>query len=79
MVEYIEQHGDLSKPLGGPHGRQNQAKRWKELTDLLNSDAVGVEKSEEKWRKVWSDLKNNVKKKWPKLTAPFMALVVAQL
>ncbi|KAG7304886.1 hypothetical protein JYU34_010280 [Plutella xylostella] len=54
MVEYMEQHGDLSKPLGGPHGRQNQAKRWKELTDLLNSDAVGVEKSEEKWRKVWS-------------------------
>ncbi|KAL0871681.1 hypothetical protein ABMA27_004199 [Loxostege sticticalis] len=63
MIEFMEQNGDLSKPAGGPHGRQWGLKKWQELTALLNSDPSGAEKSEDKWRKVWSDFKNNCKKK----------------
>ncbi|CAG4958815.1 unnamed protein product [Colias eurytheme] len=34
---------------------------------MLNSDGTGDSRTEEKWRKVWSDFKNNVKKKWAKI------------
>ncbi|XP_045541153.1 uncharacterized protein LOC123722712 [Papilio machaon] len=41
--------------------------KWKELTNKLNSDGTGDPRSEEKWRKVWSDYKNNTKKKCAKM------------
>ncbi|KAM3966290.1 uncharacterized protein ACR2FA_012591 [Aphomia sociella] len=67
MVDFMERNGDLSKPTGGPRGRQWCIKKWKELTAKLNSDGTGDSKSEEKWRKVWADMKNNTKKKSAKL------------
>ncbi|XP_041968788.1 uncharacterized protein LOC121725755 isoform X1 [Aricia agestis] len=63
MVEYMEKNGDLSKPSEGPQGRVINAQKWNELTDLLNADATGDTKTAEKWRKVWSDYKNNIKRK----------------
>ncbi|XP_026736069.1 uncharacterized protein LOC113506112 [Trichoplusia ni] len=67
MVEFMEKHGDLSKPSGGPRGRHYVQLKWKELSDMLNSDGTGDSRTEEKWRKVWSDFKNNVKRKWAKI------------
>ncbi|XP_063361555.1 uncharacterized protein LOC134650529 [Cydia amplana] len=63
LVDYMQKHGDLSKPNDGPHGKQLNTRQWAELTQLLNADATGVTKNTDKWRKVWSDLKNNTKKK----------------
>ncbi|XP_037867867.1 uncharacterized protein LOC119628707 [Bombyx mori] len=67
MVEFMEANGDLSKPSGGPRGRNFIQMKWKELTGILNSDSSGDPKSEDKWRKVWSDYKNNCKKKCAKI------------
>ncbi|KAL0879512.1 hypothetical protein ABMA27_003254 [Loxostege sticticalis] len=67
MVEFMERYGDLSKPSGGPHGRQHNIAKWKELTNKLNSEGSGDSRNEEKWRKVWSDFKNGTKKKAAKL------------
>ncbi|CAG4988666.1 unnamed protein product [Parnassius apollo] len=63
----MEKNGDLSKPQNLPHGRLWCIRKWKELSDLLNSQGIGESRSEEKWRKVWSDLKNNTKRKWAKI------------
>ncbi|RVE43079.1 hypothetical protein evm_012253 [Chilo suppressalis] len=52
---------------GGPRGRQWCNKKWQELTITLNSEGSGDSKTEEKWRSVWSDFKNNTKKKWAKI------------
>ncbi|XP_026729230.1 uncharacterized protein LOC113494911 [Trichoplusia ni] len=52
MVEFMEKHGDLSKPSGGPRGRHYVQLKWKELSDMLNSDGTGDSRTEEKWRKV---------------------------
>ncbi|XP_063895312.1 uncharacterized protein LOC135118118 isoform X1 [Helicoverpa armigera] len=41
--------------------------KWKELSNQLNSEGTGESRSEEKWRKVWSDYKNNCKKKCAKI------------
>ncbi|CAG5052193.1 unnamed protein product [Parnassius apollo] len=42
-------------------------KNWEELAQLLNSDGSGDTKITEKWKKVWSDYKNNTKKKAARL------------
>ncbi|XP_063386644.1 uncharacterized protein LOC134672619 [Cydia fagiglandana] len=63
LISCVNRHGDLSKPSDGPHGKELNTRRWAELTQLLNADATGVTKNTDKWRKVWSDLKNNTKKK----------------
>ncbi|KAJ8720671.1 hypothetical protein PYW08_006136 [Mythimna loreyi] len=52
MVEFMEKYGDLSKPSGGPRGRHHVQQKWKELTDMLNSDCTGDSRTEEKWRKL---------------------------
>ncbi|CAG4927994.1 unnamed protein product [Colias eurytheme] len=67
MVSYMERHGDLSRPSNGPHGRVTNINRWAELVTQLNADATGDTKNEEKWRKTWSDLKNNTKRKAARL------------
>ncbi|KAJ8710252.1 hypothetical protein PYW07_009618 [Mythimna separata] len=67
MVEFMEANGDLSKPSGGPRGRNFINMKWKDLTNKLNSEGTGESRSEEKWRKVWSDYKNNCKKKCAKI------------
>ncbi|RVE40097.1 hypothetical protein evm_015253 [Chilo suppressalis] len=67
MVDFMEKNGDLSKPGGGVGGRHFIDIKWKQLTKLLNNEDSGNSRSEPKWRKVWSDLKNNTKKKVAKL------------
>ncbi|CAK1585221.1 unnamed protein product [Parnassius mnemosyne] len=67
MVTYMEQHGDLSKPSNNARGRIACIKNWEELGQFLNSDGSGDTKSTEKWKKVWSDYKNNIKKKAARL------------
>ncbi|KAJ8728577.1 hypothetical protein PYW07_006273 [Mythimna separata] len=51
MVEFMEANGDLSKPSGGPRGRNFINMKWKDLTNKLNSEGTGESRSEEKWRK----------------------------
>ncbi|XP_063539789.1 uncharacterized protein LOC134749911 [Cydia strobilella] len=51
LVDYMQKHGDLSKPNDGPHGKATNLRQWAELTKLLNADATGDTKSIEKWRK----------------------------
>ncbi|XP_049886576.1 uncharacterized protein LOC126381076 isoform X2 [Pectinophora gossypiella] len=63
MVTFMQEHGDLSKPSTNARGRMTTIRRWEELTTFLNSDGSGDTKTTEKWKKVWSDLKNNTKKK----------------
>ncbi|XP_045541821.1 uncharacterized protein LOC123723287 [Papilio machaon] len=67
MVEFMEKNGDLSKPSGGPRGRHFIQQKWQELAEKLNSDGSGDPRTDDKWRKVWSDYKNNVKRKWAKI------------
>ncbi|CAF4915204.1 unnamed protein product [Pieris macdunnoughi] len=68
MVEFMEKNGDLSKCQNSPSGRLWTMKKWQELTDMLNSQGTREARSEEKWRKVWSDFKNNTKRKLAKIT-----------
>ncbi|KOB64584.1 Uncharacterized protein OBRU01_23999 [Operophtera brumata] len=67
MVDFMERNGDLNKPADGPHGRLRAINKWEELTNALNLDTTGNAKPVEKWKKVWSDLKNNTKRKAAKI------------
>ncbi|KOB52137.1 Uncharacterized protein OBRU01_26454 [Operophtera brumata] len=60
-------HGDLSKPGSGPRGREWTNRKWAELCLKLNSQGMGATKTVEKWKKAWSDIKNNTKKKWARI------------
>ncbi|PZC80666.1 hypothetical protein B5X24_HaOG214067 [Helicoverpa armigera] len=68
MVDYMERNGDLAKISVGSRERHLYVKKWQELTELLNSERGGRKGTEEKWKKAWSDLKNNTKRKWIKMT-----------
>lgn len=57
-------HGDLSRPQSGPQGRSKSERLWVELTNTLNSLGGGVQKSSDKWKKVWADWKTKTKKKY---------------
>ncbi|XP_048488220.1 uncharacterized protein LOC119692884 isoform X2 [Plutella xylostella] len=63
IVDFMERNGDLSTPGNTALGRFTAATKWEELTDILNSDGSGMPKKVDKWKKVWSDYKNNTKKK----------------
>ncbi|XP_045785418.1 uncharacterized protein LOC123880986 isoform X2 [Maniola jurtina] len=63
LLEYMESHGDLSKPQPGAQGRLRADRSWQELANLLNSIGGGVNKTPEKWKKVWADWKSKTKKK----------------
>ncbi|XP_060810223.1 uncharacterized protein LOC132904312 [Amyelois transitella] len=67
LVNFMEKHGDINKPTKNASGRIQTIQAWDRLTDLLNGDATGEAKTTEKWKKVWSDLKNNTKKKAAKI------------
>ncbi|XP_072934844.1 uncharacterized protein [Epargyreus clarus] len=67
LVNYMAEHGDLNKPQKTSQGRITNIRKWEELTHLLNGDPTGGSKGTEKWKKVWSDLKNNTKKKSAKI------------
>ncbi|GBP95290.1 hypothetical protein EVAR_97235_1 [Eumeta japonica] len=60
LIEYMERHGDISKPYEGVQGRLQSHRKWAELANLLNSQGSGCTKTVE-WRKV--DLKSKTKKK----------------
>ncbi|KAL0878502.1 hypothetical protein ABMA27_003596 [Loxostege sticticalis] len=64
LIEFMERHGDLSRPQAGAQGRLRADRLWQELTSLLNSIGGGVEKTQDKWKKVWADWKTKTKKKF---------------
>ncbi|CAG9790214.1 unnamed protein product [Diatraea saccharalis] len=64
MIEFMERHGDILRPHPGVQGRLKSDQMWKEVTVLLNSVGGGVQKSADKWKKVWADLKTKTKKKY---------------
>ncbi|XP_022822573.1 uncharacterized protein LOC111353696 [Spodoptera litura] len=64
LIQFMESHGDLSKPRPGPQGRINSEQLWLELTNILNSMGGGVQKTADKWKKVWTDWKTKTKKKY---------------
>ncbi|CAB3221214.1 unnamed protein product [Arctia plantaginis] len=66
MLDFMERNGDISKPPPGSQGRLDNLQKWLELADLLNKSR-GEPKPLEKWRKAWSDLKNNTKRKIKKI------------
>ncbi|CAK1597618.1 unnamed protein product [Parnassius mnemosyne] len=63
LLEFMESHGDLSNPRCGPQGRLKSERLWCELAVTLNSIGGGVNKSADKWKKVWADWKSKTKKK----------------
>ncbi|XP_048488154.1 uncharacterized protein LOC105388475 [Plutella xylostella] len=64
LVDFMERNGDLNNwPTDGSHGRSAAISKWEELCRILNSDGSGTAKTVEKWKKVWSDFKNNTKRK----------------
>ncbi|XP_026728291.1 myb-related transcription factor, partner of profilin-like isoform X2 [Trichoplusia ni] len=63
MLEYMETHGDLARPLAGPQGRVRLDRLWTELANMLNAVGGGVSKTTNKWKKVWADWKSKTKKK----------------
>lgn len=67
MVTFMEQHGDLSRRVCSSSEKISILQLWEELTYILNSDGNGDSKTTDKWKKVWSDFKNNTKKKAAKL------------
>ncbi|XP_039754539.1 uncharacterized protein LOC120629616 isoform X2 [Pararge aegeria] len=71
MLNFMELNGDLTYKVqtNNPQTRIQVIQDWEELTTLLNSDPTGEKKPTEKWKKVWSDLKNNTKRKALKLKA----------
>ncbi|XP_037970374.2 uncharacterized protein LOC105388476 [Plutella xylostella] len=67
LVDFMERNGDLNKPGDGPHARWAAVSKWEELSRVLNSDSSGTAKTVDKWKKVWSDFKNNTKRKAAKI------------
>ncbi|CAH0727612.1 unnamed protein product, partial [Brenthis ino] len=59
----MESHGDIARPQQGAQGRIRADHLWQELRELLNSIGGGVNRSMEKWKKVWADWKAKTKKK----------------
>ncbi|KAG7295382.1 hypothetical protein JYU34_022431 [Plutella xylostella] len=68
LVDFMERNGDLNNwPTAAPHGRSAAISKWEELSRVLNSDVRGTARTVEKWKKVWSDFKNNTKRKAVKI------------
>ncbi|RVE41778.1 hypothetical protein evm_013577 [Chilo suppressalis] len=63
LLEYMESHGDLARPLAGAQGRIRSDRLWADLTNILNAVSGGVNKTTDKWKKVWADWKSKTKKK----------------
>ncbi|CAG4965629.1 unnamed protein product [Parnassius apollo] len=64
LIEFMESHGDLSRSQVGLQGRVRSERLWQELGDILNSvGRCGVNKTSDKWKRVWSDWKTKTKKK----------------
>ncbi|CAH4038862.1 unnamed protein product [Pieris brassicae] len=52
LLEYMENHGDLARPLAGAQGRLSSDRQWSEPTNILNAVGGGVNKTIDKWKKV---------------------------
>ncbi|CAG4922878.1 unnamed protein product [Colias eurytheme] len=63
LLEFMENHGDLARPLAGAQGRLRSEQLWADLTNIINALGGGVSKTTEKWKKVWADWKSKTKKK----------------
>ncbi|KAL0868680.1 hypothetical protein ABMA27_008131 [Loxostege sticticalis] len=68
LVTFMEEHGDLfgSRTLT-PKEKIKTLTNWEEFCDMLNRDVSGDSKDSTKWKKVWSDFKNNTKKKYSRI------------
>ncbi|CAL1301169.1 unnamed protein product [Larinioides sclopetarius] len=64
IVTYMENHPDLNKGgLTYTFTKKMRQNLWQELTDQLNSKGTCI-KTMDKWIKCWSDLKQEVKKRF---------------
>ncbi|RVE47927.1 hypothetical protein evm_007441 [Chilo suppressalis] len=63
LLEFMESHGTLARPLAGAQGRVRSDRLWADLTNILNAVGGGVNKTTDKWKKVWADWKSKTKKK----------------
>ncbi|RVE50309.1 hypothetical protein evm_005144 [Chilo suppressalis] len=63
LLEFMESHGGLARPLAGAQGRVRSDRLWTDLTNMLNAVGGGVNKTTDKWKKVWADWKSKTKKK----------------
>ncbi|CAH2088437.1 unnamed protein product [Euphydryas editha] len=62
LLEFMESHGDITKPQPGAQGRLRADRLWQQLANALNSIGGGVQKTPDKWKKVWADWKSKTKK-----------------
>ncbi|CAH0721229.1 unnamed protein product, partial [Brenthis ino] len=51
LLEFMESHGDITRPQRGVQGRLKAELLWHEVVDKLNSIDGGVKKSLDKWKK----------------------------
>ncbi|CAD0198172.1 unnamed protein product [Chrysodeixis includens] len=63
LLEFMESHGDITRPQPDVQGRVRVYRLWRKLTNILNSVPGGVQKASDKWKKVWADWKSKTKKK----------------
>ncbi|XP_050558751.1 myb/SANT-like DNA-binding domain-containing protein 4 isoform X1 [Spodoptera frugiperda] len=63
LIEFMESHGDLSRPQMGLQGKVRSEGLWQELAEILNAVGGGINKTADKWKRVWSDWKTKTKKK----------------
>ncbi|XP_047542017.1 uncharacterized protein LOC125074682 isoform X1 [Vanessa atalanta] len=66
IIDFMEKYGDIHKPRQYPAQEMIKMK-WKELIKKLNSISDGHYRSEIRWGKVWSDFKNNARRKLCKI------------
>lgn len=59
----MESHGDITRIQPDDQGRVRVYRLWRKATNILNSVAGGVQKTPDKWKKVWADWKSKTKKK----------------
>lgn len=63
MLDYMqENHTRLVGKFNNLEGRINKDSKWKEMCEILNSFGPPV-KDAIKWKKCWTDMKSEVKKK----------------
>lgn len=62
MVDFMqENHTFLVGKFSGYEGHANKDSKWKYIANHLNS--IGPQKDVAKWKKCWTDMKSEVKKK----------------
>ncbi|XP_035439234.2 myb/SANT-like DNA-binding domain-containing protein 4 [Spodoptera frugiperda] len=63
LIEFMESHGDLSRPQMGLQRKEQSEGLWQELAEILNAVGGGINQTADKWKWVWSDWKTKTIKK----------------